>query len=358
MWNTIKNWSEQNTSRYLYVPIPSSRDDARYDPSPLVPDQSYFRVWLSEMHLANSREWFTEQFPAVQASVRVKLADNPEETFTRVVRAPNEALARGVLMNYPLTDLIPFRGGTVEMESALLAFQGRSAMDYISASLGILETFGSLVAAPFAQAIQIAQAVNKGIADLVSTADGRVSLSLHQSFVSGPVPNGLRAGYIAVILATELDLAPDSLRVENNHLLYNGSPLNGYDYFLLFIERRAQRDDWRFSYIDDLMDKLALAYAEDNTEKADAARAALKFAVYDSPDFTFRDKTRVMYAIKEQLDFLQQSYFDDTATKSIPASPEALRRGPLYFGPEERAARPDPTPYHEVQTEDDLLNVF
>ncbi|MEO0565714.1 MAG: hypothetical protein AAF125_26640, partial [Chloroflexota bacterium] len=204
MWDTIKDWAETNTERYLYVPIPPERVDVAYNPEPLVPDQSYYRLWLSEMHLANSREWFTEQFPAVQASVRLKVADREAQTFSRVVRAPESALANGVLLNYPLTELMPFKGGTVELEAALLAFQGQSAMQYVSASLGLLEKFGNLIAPPLAQAISVAQAVNQGIEDLVRTLDGGVTLSLHQAFVSGDVPNALRAGYIAVVLATEL----------------------------------------------------------------------------------------------------------------------------------------------------------
>jgi hypothetical protein len=348
LWDAIKNWSEQNAARYLYVSIPPERTDTPINPAPLEPEASYFRVWLSEMYLAQSYKWFTDQFPAVQASIRMKTADNTPVTFSRVVRAPNEALARGVLMNYALTELMPFRGGTVELEAALLAFQGNSAMNYASAALGILENFGGLVAAPLGQALQVAQAVNKGIDELVSAADGRVALSLHQSFVSGQVANALRAGYIAVILATENELAPDNLSVAENKLLYGGSPLTGYDYFLLNIERRERRDDWRFSYIDQLMDKIALAYTEKNPDKAESVKGALKFAIYDSDDFTFQDKRRIMWEIKKQLDFLQDMTFDsDLDAQKL----DTYRSGRQTFLPDVPAT-------DNITDPEDLLTLF
>ena len=124
-FQTVKQWSQQNTERYVYTRIPAERTDADISDRPLVPDSSYFRVWLSEMYLANSREWFTEWYPAVQASVNLRFGGESPNTYSRIVRAPNDALAKGVLINYPLTELLPYRGGIVEIEAALMAFQGR-----------------------------------------------------------------------------------------------------------------------------------------------------------------------------------------------------------------------------------------
>jgi hypothetical protein len=359
MWNAIKRWSEQNTERYLYVPISTPE----IDPAPLVAERSYYRLWLAEMHLGRSVQWFTEVFPAVQASVQIRWADNAPVTFTRVVRAPNEALARGVLMNYPLTELLPFKGGTVEVETALLAFQGRSAMDSVSASLGILQNIGELVAAPLGQALKVAEAVNKGIDDLVSATDGRVALSLHQAFVSGTGPNALRAGYIAVILATPQQLDRTRLGVRDNQLTYNGQPLTGFDYMLLRLERRDTRDDWRFSYLDDLMDKIARAYAEDDRNKAASFEGALKFAIYDSEDFTFRDKKRILWEIKQQLDFMRAEGMDSLPPK--PLTVPGIKSMPPEQPPtlNERVRRrqtflPESTPWDDIQTPDDLLTIF
>ena len=358
MWNAIKRWSEQNAERYLYVSIPPSRTDIAIDPTPLEPEKSYYRLWLAEMHLGHSVQWFTEVFPAVQASVQIRWADNSPVTFTRVLRAPNEALAQGVLMNYPLTELMPFKGGTVEVEAALLAFQGKSAMESVSASLGILQTVGELVAAPLGQALKVTEAVNKGINDLVRATDGRVALSLHQSFISGGA-SALRAGYTAVILATADQVNPAEFSVQNNQLHYQGRPFTGYDYFLLRMDRSDTRSDWRFSYLDDLMDKIARAYAENDPNKAASFEGALKFAIYDSEDFTFRDKKRILWEIKQQLDFMRSEGMD-----SLPEPPPTIpgiKSTPPTLNERVRRRQsfvPESSPYDEIQSQEDLLTIF
>lgn len=342
-FNTIRQWAEQNTERYIYERIPNARTDVEIDEMPLVPDESYFRVWLAEMYLARSREWFTEWYPAVQASVNLRFGDEAPTTFSRIVRAPNDALARGVLMNYPLTELLPYRGGILEVEAALMAFRGTGGTDYISAALGLLENFGGLISPPLGQALQVAQAVNKGIDDIIAAADGRVHLSLHQAFISGEASNALRAGFIAVILATEDQINPEKLSIKENRLMLDGAPLTGYDYMLLQIERRAERDDWQLSYIDDLMDKVANAYAFGREEEAETFQQALKYAVYDSNDFTFQDKIRVLRAIKQRIDMFKQPFTD-----AQPSLNDLVRRESSFL------PRSADTP----QTKEDLLKMF
>ena len=126
-----------------------------------------------------------------------------------------------------------------------------------------------MVSVPLGQAVDVAQAVNKGIDDLIEAADGRVHLSLHQALVSGTnATNTLREGFLAVVLATEEQVDPAKLSVKENRLLYDGAPLTGYDYMLLQVESREERDDWQLSYIDDLMDKITDAYAFGKTGKS------------------------------------------------------------------------------------------
>lgn len=366
-FQAVKQWSHQNSERYIYTRIPAERTDAEISDAPLTPDGSYFRVWLSEMYLANSREWFTEWHPAVQASVNLRFGGEAPNTYSRIVRAPNEALARGVLMNYPLTELLPYRGGIVQIEAALMAFKGTSGTDYIGAALGLLENFGGLVSVPLGQAVQVAQAVNKGIDELIEAADGRVHLSLHQSLVSGTTAtNTLRAGFLVVVLATANDLDVNKFTVRENRLLYNNKPLEGYDYILLQIEGRTERDDWQLSYIDDLMDKITNAYTYNETDKAETFEQALKVAVFDSDDFTFQDKVRVLKAIRRRIEVLKQPFFTGSESPRRGEVEEVARPAP--------AAEPEPTPSlnelvrreqtffpktaDDPKTEDDLLKMF
>ncbi|MFZ4816375.1 MAG: hypothetical protein ACOYL5_17705 [Phototrophicaceae bacterium] len=352
--NLIQNWAQQNAKRYIYAPIPKARVDIPYDDTPLVADGSYLRVWLNEMFLARSREWFKEWYPAVQASVNLRFADQPAVTFSRVVRAPNEALARGVLMNYPLTELLPYRGGTVQIEAALLAFMGS---DSIATSLRLLENVGKLVAAPLGQTLAIAQTVTAGIDELVGAVDGKVHLALHQTLVSTPsVANALRPGYIATINATEAQLDINQLSVKESRLLYKGQPLEGYDYFLLQIEKVTARDDWQLSYIDDLLDRTVQATIDGDAVKAETFRKALNFAVYQSDDLTYTDKRRVLALIKERLDFYTGASTEALSTAVTPQSLNELVNRPqaaippiVLRGIDEAASPPNA---------DDLLNLL
>ena len=81
------------------------------------PQQDYLRIWLSDMFLARDRAWFRDRHPAVHASVRLTFANWPGLEFTAVARPPEGMLGPGERRDYPLTPLIPYSGGVVELEA-------------------------------------------------------------------------------------------------------------------------------------------------------------------------------------------------------------------------------------------------
>src|SRR5262245_55428452 len=157
IWDTIKSWVDKNADHYLYVPIPKNRTDTEYVDKPLEPDKSYFRLWLNEMFLTKSRTWFRDWYPAVHSSVQLKFGDYGVVNLSRVVRAPEQTLTKALLLNYPLSDLVPFRGCVVEMEAGLLALKGK---DYLQSTIKILQDFSGLIAAPLSQALNVAEKVS------------------------------------------------------------------------------------------------------------------------------------------------------------------------------------------------------
>jgi len=76
------------------------------------------------MFLTQSRAWFTNRYPAVNAQVCQKFSSEDKQPFTRVASPPHEQLGRGVYINYALTELLPFHGGSVETEPGLLDLKG------------------------------------------------------------------------------------------------------------------------------------------------------------------------------------------------------------------------------------------
>ena len=300
LWNTVKHWSGSNAEHYVYASISSDSGD------PLTPYASYFRLWLSQMFLAKSSQWGAEWFPAVHAEVRLNFGDRGASTFTCIAQPAKDALARGGRLNYQLTELLPYAGGVVEIEASLLGLKGA---DYLGTAISVLQGFSSLVAAPLGQAISVAEKLVSGAHDLLQATNGRVHLGIHQSFVSVGGSGGaiLAPSYLAVILATKKQLAHERLSVRDDQLLYRmwegapAEPLTTYDYMLLRVEGRAERDNWRLKNIDEPLERAIGLLAQGKTEEAQVYKTLTLATVWESADLAPLDKRRVVEAIKAEL---------------------------------------------------------
>ena len=306
LWDHVKGWWTENARHHVYAAIPKERTDETYDDAPLEPGGSYFRLWLSEMFLTKRVAWGTEWFPAVHSEVRLKFGGQ-DAAFTRVAQPPRDHLGEGVRLDYRLTELLPFNGGVVEIEAALLGLKGA---DYLGTAIGILQQVSGLIAPPLGQAISLAQTLASGTRDLLSATDGRVYLGFHRELISaGGGGAVLRPGYLAVVLAEPGQVSPDRLVVRDSRLLYREAPgqeprpLQGYDYMLLRVEGRRERDDWRLADIQDPLSTAgqALLEAPPNTAKAGAYRMVALAAAWQSPDLAQLDRRRVVQAIKTEL---------------------------------------------------------
>ena len=135
------------------------------------------RLWLADMFLSKSRTWFVDQYPAVHTSVALKFGT--EAIKISHVTNGSDKIGRGALIDYALTDLVPFSGGTVEVQSALIALKGTN---YLKESIGILKDFSSLVAAPLNQTIDIAEKVSSGLQNLFTGGNGDIALAFHKQY--------------------------------------------------------------------------------------------------------------------------------------------------------------------------------
>ena len=151
LWNKIRGWVDQNADKYVYAPIPKERTDTSDDNTPLKSYASYFRLWLNEMFLTKSVAWFQGIFPAVHSEVKLQFGDQQAVTFSNVAAPPQDQLARGIRLNYPLTELMPYNGGIVEIEAALLALKGA---DYLATAINVLQEFSGLVTPPLGQVLR------------------------------------------------------------------------------------------------------------------------------------------------------------------------------------------------------------
>lgn len=300
LWERMRGWVQSNAEQLVWAPVPLESAEPE-----LAPHDSYFRVWLSEAFLAKDKQWFTNHYPAVHASVRLNFGGEQGATFTSLSRPPEGGLGPGVYGNYALTSLLPYRGGTVELQAGLTAVEGANAL---AAAFSVVQDFSSLIGPPLGEALGIAEKVAGGVQKLLEAGQDDVMLGLHQQFSSagGGGAHVLRPGYWALVRATEREVRPADLRVENDRLRVAGpngsSPLLGHDYVLLRIEGREERDDWRFKRFEDLVAKAIEAHFGDNKQGFVGYRNAVLAEILSSPDLTKPDALRVATAVKRQLE--------------------------------------------------------
>jgi len=311
--NTIHGWFQQNAQQFQYVTLPAAQVSAVPGAAeiaygqPLTPQKSYFRLWLSEMFLTDAKNWFTDLFPAVHAATTLKFGGQNAVTVSRVGTPTEEQMAGGPRLNLCLLDLTPFSGGTVTVQTTLLAVPGKNDL---AAALGVLKDVSELVAPPLGTALAVAQKVSGGLQSLADVTGATPRLHFAQTFTNAGGGGGadLRTGYVAVLRATAQSVDAARLRVVNDRLhlapASQSGPttaFTGCDYLLLRIEGRTERDDWRLAPIADPLDRAITAAQMGRTDEVQAYRTVALTAALESPDLAVHDRRRVVQAIKAEI---------------------------------------------------------
>jgi hypothetical protein len=308
----IGQWINRDAKKYTYAPIDFSHvKDAAYSTEPLEGGKNYFRLWLSEMYLAKDREWFKSWYPVVHSIIRFQFGTQ-EVSLPYVAGSLNlkdvnpSNLDRVIQLNYPMTSLMPFNGGVVEVTAGLLAMEGK---DYLNRFIKVMGDFSSILVQPqLSAALNVAEPIAKGVEELLGASNGALHLGLHQAYVGkeGCSTNSLKAGYIAAILAEESELDVNNLWVVNGRLCYgtsidNSEPLIGRTYMLFQIESREQRDDMDgLTNIKGNFDEAISAFMNGEEERSKTVLRMSIAAAMTSADLTKADRRRVALALKKE----------------------------------------------------------
>lgn len=296
LWDRIKGLKTSSAEQLVAEFLAREDEDAV-----IRPGEHYVQLFVSDLFLANDKEWFADRWPAVHASVRMRYAGRDMRTFTAVA-APDK-LGPGVRRNYEITPLLPYLGETLEVEAGLTALRGDNA---IGTAISVLQGFSALVAPPLAMALDVAQKVTTGLEQLIDASDGDVVLGLHDTFSEqgGGGDNVLRPGYLAIVGAPDGTFADGELTVHDDRLHRDGDEkaLTRYDYVLIRIERRASRSAWRSQEFDDMIRRAVQARLGRRTDEFEAWRATALTMALTSPDLVRADQQRVARAIDEELE--------------------------------------------------------
>jgi hypothetical protein len=309
LWDSVKAWVTQPGEHQLRASIPLERTDLAQPLEPLVPHASYVRLWLAEMFLDQQRDWFIDWQPMVHSVVKLKFGDRDGVSLASVAQPPKAPAGTTVLLNYKMTELLPFNGGTIEIEAALTALQSGNQLE---PAVRILQLFSGLVSVPLTPVLGIAEKLATGVQEVIAASNGKTHLAIHDALRTGG-PQGLSPGYVVVMRATADQVAADRLSVKESRLHY--APISGarpipfdlYDYMLFFVETMKTRDDWRLKTIQEPLDEAIKALVSGEKDRADAYRKVALTAALTSPDLTVVDRNRAALAVRDELKALESA---------------------------------------------------
>lgn len=329
------------------------------DTASLAGGEGYFQLWVVQMFLKSDRDWFKGWYPIVQSLTRLRFGNVPNPVDIAQIAGPRylrdvdpDHLDRVVQVDLPLTPLVPFNGGTVEIEAGLVAMP---QSDSLKLFLDVMGNFAGLLAVPqLSTALHVANAVSKGVEQLLGVGNKKMVLGYHRALESagGEGDNELRPVYIAVINAPSGTYKPEQLWIKDAKLLTgpdlaSARELSGVDFMLLRIETRRARDDWdTFTSINEPFNKAMSALTQvDASGKPNVADAAVfirvaAVAAMTSPDLTARDRVQVARAIRQRYDEYKAAVLGEKGIKRprLPVLADVARAardqdaGPLTLG--------------------------
>jgi hypothetical protein len=187
LWDTVRAWVQRDAKKLAFMPIPDDHVDAQQPVGAIEARRHYFRLWLAEMHLKRDFEWFKTWYPVAHTLVRFQFGEQQVEVANvagplKLHGVDANNLEDVVKLNYPMTTLMPFRGGVVEIMAGLFAMKGS---DFLQSFLGVMEEFSGLLVVPqLSAALKVAQPVVSGLEKLLGTTDGQLHVGLHQAFAA------------------------------------------------------------------------------------------------------------------------------------------------------------------------------
>ncbi|NUT97759.1 MAG: hypothetical protein HOY78_37655 [Saccharothrix sp.] len=287
----VRGWftanAEHITARFL--PDPDGR--------PAVPGDGYVRLWLAEGFLAKRVSWGKEYFPTLHGGVTLTFQGSESTPFTRFTRPDAAQTAPGVYLDYPMTTLVPYAGGPVEVEAALYR---ASTGGPLETAVTIAGSLASLIGPPLSTAAVVAEKVSSGLDSVLADTDP--VLGVHWTMGSeGGGGHVLRPGHL-VVVNTPPGALSDSLRIVDGRLHGPDSQLTGFDYLVLRVECREQTDNWRFPDLERLRREARSAYHQGLTETYRQLRTQAVAMVLNSPDLTEVDALRVAKYVQDAID--------------------------------------------------------
>lgn len=268
---------------------------------PLYQDQGYVRLWLAEGFLRSARTWGNDHFPVMHGGVALTFGGQAGAGFSTFTKAPDAIRIRGEQLNYPMSPLLPYAGGVVEVEAAL--YQA-SVQGPLSAAVQLAGAVAPLIGPPLSTAAAVADRVSVGLDAVFGATGNQPVLAVHQSWASGSGGQPLRSGTLVVAAAPPGSLGRLSIV---DGLLHAGEGAarrrpDGVDYLAVRVECRPEHDSWRMPHLDTLVRDAGKAYLLGQDQTFKGLRTEAIAAAWTSADLIPADRLRVAFLVAAEID--------------------------------------------------------
>jgi hypothetical protein len=279
---------------------------------PIARDEMYFTVRISEMHLAENREWWTDYDPLVVVVTEFNYGQEriaaPAVIGPNLIRRQNQSdrPRHGVvLLDQRVTGPHPYRGGDVDVSLSLYQVQ---RANHARTLLNVVDSLSASLAGPGeVQAIAKAGgALLEGIEGLLGLQE-TVYLAGHRISLATSPFDPFVAGFSALIVPPS-PADPAHLVVQDRRLLvetHEGSrPYRESDFVLLSITgAEARGDESQLPFYPLKVEALsALWEGEDGVKRCKANLVAAYQQMRRSPDVTAAEAGRLFDAWLEEFE--------------------------------------------------------
>ena len=175
LWTSVARWFVANADHVTVRFLPDE------DASPVRPYAGYLRLWLVEGFLRRQRSFTADRFPVLHGGASLSFLGSDRATFTTFQRPPEAWSVPGAQLDFPVTPLLPFNGGTVEIEAALYE---ATTGGPLGTAIELLAGLASLIGPPLATAASIAERVADGLDGVIAGSGAQPVLGLHTTMVA------------------------------------------------------------------------------------------------------------------------------------------------------------------------------
>lgn len=270
---------------------------------PFTPETSYLSVILRSLRIPYSRRGLSHFYGTVSSRCSLVHRGGARVEFF-VVTAPPEIQGvdgidanRMVTLNKRLAGPVPYRGGDVELQLALLSIK---TSDLAAPYLEMLEGFASVAGVAFvAPALKLAAPLRRGL-DLLVGADAPAVLEVGLA-VTFPAPE---TGLYCLVAAPKEQVDPTLLHVDETFRLLgaDGKEISDHAYLVVSIEAQERRDDWpELPGVRDAHQDLMRAVERADFDGVKDALGAFRRVAVTSPDLLAVDGARLADMVSKEV---------------------------------------------------------